>query len=634
MTHYYYNTDNYQVKKITTIQSNGDENYQEIKYTSDFNSSGILGTLYQNNLVSLPVASTSSFKKSGSTTILYLNEKVTEFIQLTNGDIKPSRIIEQRFNQPQTSVILYSGPANTPYLPYKETQTFNYDAATGNLIGIKDEGNHVVSNIYDYEDKYIAASVINAEPITDKPAYTSFETPSFGGWTLIGTASQVIGTAITGSRYFTLSSGKSFNANLNTAKPYRLTFWASGPLTVTSGATLLKSGPAINGYTYYEYKIAQGTNAVTVSGTASIDELRLYPETARMRTVTYDPLIGKTSECDENNRITYYEYDELGRQKFIKDENRNIVKMYEYNTVSNKQSGCPGTYYNRLISEIFTKNNCSSGYIGGNVTYIIPANKYSSAISQADADQKAENELITDGQNKANTEGTCIQTWKNQAMSQNFTTEGCTPGFVGGTVPYSVSANKYTSAISLANANQMAQDEIDANGQAYANSVAHRICNASTAPDWQGYDPAVTKCEVTSNGTYTQHQLLKQVDKNPGSQTYNETRWADMGLNTAGCPLPTMINVKYTNTSSYAAYIELTNISTEHTYIFYLPTGQPANTIVGQIPLGSYDAYLYSTGPGNFNYRIYTFMQFGVPSMTVSNVSPCATCANITVTNP
>jgi hypothetical protein len=50
-----------------------------------------------------------------------------------------------------------------------------------------------------------------------------------------------------------------------------------------------------------------------------------------MRTVTYDPQVGKTSECDENNRITYYEYDNLSRLRFIKDENRNIIKMYEYN---------------------------------------------------------------------------------------------------------------------------------------------------------------------------------------------------------------------------------------------------------------------------------------------------------------
>ncbi len=97
------------------------------------------------------------------------------------------------------------------------------------------------------------------------------------------------------------------SAPLNTSKPYKLSFWATSNNVSVSSGTLVKSAPVINGFTYYEYNIAQGASVVTVSGNTTIDELRLYPQTARMRTVDYDPLIGKTSECDENNRITYYE---------------------------------------------------------------------------------------------------------------------------------------------------------------------------------------------------------------------------------------------------------------------------------------------------------------------------------------
>src|SRR6185295_9827169 len=115
----------------------------------------------------------------------------------------------------------------------------------------------------------------------------------------------------------------SCTATLNSTKPYILSFWASSAVTVSGGATLAKSAPTINGFTYYEYNIASGTGSVTVSGSALIDELRVYPKMARMATTTYDPLVGKTSECDQNNRCTYYEYDNLARLKFIKDENRN-----------------------------------------------------------------------------------------------------------------------------------------------------------------------------------------------------------------------------------------------------------------------------------------------------------------------
>jgi YD repeat-containing protein len=52
---------------------------------------------------------------------------------------------------------------------------------------------------------------------------------------------------------------------------------------------------------------------------------------ARMTTTTYNPLVGKTAECDENGRITYYEYDDLGRLKLLRDQDRNVVKTFEYN---------------------------------------------------------------------------------------------------------------------------------------------------------------------------------------------------------------------------------------------------------------------------------------------------------------
>ncbi len=591
VTKYEYNSSNYQVSKITTIQSNQDENYKEIKYVSDYYSSGILATLYQNNILSMPVKSTSSAKKNGSVSGLYLSEKVTEYTQLANGDIKPLKVLEERTSQPQSlsNWTSYSGPPNTS-TAFHETQTFTYDGITGNLIGMKDEGNHTISNIYDYNDKYIVGSVINADPLLDKPAYTSFETANFGGWMLTGTATYA-SSSVTGTRALTLSTGKNLKVSgLNTTKPYRLSLWATSPASVAGNATLVKSAPTINGLTYYEYNIAQNTSTVTVSGSTTIDELRLYPATARMRTVTYDEIIGKTSECDENNRITYYEYDELGRIKLVKDEYKNIIKMYEYNTVSNKQSGCPGTYTNNNISEIFTKNNCPSGYIGSDVTYAVPAGRYPSSTSQADADQKAETEINTNGQTYANSNGVCIKLYYSAAKSASFTTEACNAGYAGGTITYSVPANKYTSTISQADADQMAQDEIDANGQAYANSITHRICNASTAPDWQGDDTALTRCQ-TVNGLFTGHLEAKLHDVNPNSLSHNTYAWQDVGQDETTCP-PT----------AGSAPILQTGESTKTTK--GVITGQPGTTKTITITLNSSLTSASLTGNVGFNVQL------------------------------
>jgi YD repeat-containing protein len=61
------------------------------------------------------------------------------------------------------------------------------------------------------------------------------------------------------------------------------------------------------------------------------DDIRFYPSDAAMTTYTYAPLIGMTSQSDANNMPTYYEYDEFGRLKYIRDHERNILKSFDYN---------------------------------------------------------------------------------------------------------------------------------------------------------------------------------------------------------------------------------------------------------------------------------------------------------------
>jgi hypothetical protein len=56
----------------------------------------------------------------------------------------------------------------------------------------------------------------------------------------------------------------------------------------------------------------------------------------------------------------------------------------------------------------------------------------------------------------------------------------------------------------------------------------------NTTPDWQPVNPLTTKCADNNTG----HLLRLVKDVNPGSPTYNQTTWQDMGVSSACQVLP------------------------------------------------------------------------------------------------
>jgi hypothetical protein len=68
------------------------------------------------------------------------------------------------------------------------------------------------------------------------------------------------------------------------------------------------------------------------------------------------------------------------------------------------------TYYNVQMSATATKSDCGTGYTGSTVTYVVSANKYSSTISQTDANNKAIADLNNNKQSYANANGSCTYT--------------------------------------------------------------------------------------------------------------------------------------------------------------------------------------------------------------------------------
>src|SRR5690606_31599938 len=204
-----------------------------------------------------PVSSAIYIIKSGETIPKLISESVSEFTTLPNGDIRVYKTLEQRFNAPASTYTIYQGPGNPSNPEYIETQSLMYNNAN-ELAGIYDEGNRAIINIYDYNSKYIVATVVNSDALANKSAYTSFETLSLGGWWISsGVAAYDHTIAITGNSSFILSPSNALTTSITTNRDHIISYWSNGSVTVPEG-TLPKSEPEINKFTYYEYEIAAG----------------------------------------------------------------------------------------------------------------------------------------------------------------------------------------------------------------------------------------------------------------------------------------------------------------------------------------------------------------------------------------
>jgi YD repeat-containing protein len=95
----------------------------------------------------------------------------------------------------------------------------------------------------------------------------------------------------------------------------------------------------------------------------------------------------------------------VGSTISVDDANVQAQPLLAARGQAHADSICTCTWYNILVADNFTRNNCGSGYIPGPaVPVTIPANTFSSIISPQDANQQARNAA----QDQANTAGTCI----------------------------------------------------------------------------------------------------------------------------------------------------------------------------------------------------------------------------------
>jgi len=254
-----------------------------------------------------------------------------------------------------------SPPATVPADDYHNIFYIYNSYVPNKLSFLYDDHSNVIQSYDQYTrrhssaiwDTYIGekiASVSNAK--YGDIAYTSFEGNyltgssldySKGNWLFDPSYIDNFVSSVTGHWHYDLWSGNSgtnitSNFSLANNENYILSFWlnVNGTLpTVQMGSSNITISQQIvlnNGWTLFTANITGNGNPIIISQNTSttiigIDELRLYPANATMRTAAYEPLFGIESICDERNNIIHYQYDPMGRLNIVRDIDGNILSL-------------------------------------------------------------------------------------------------------------------------------------------------------------------------------------------------------------------------------------------------------------------------------------------------------------------
>ncbi|MBX3257477.1 MAG: hypothetical protein KF862_25350 [Chitinophagaceae bacterium] len=311
-----YNYSNPQFLQPTSVEVNDSEQKitrTQYKYTYDYTGNPVLGSMAQKNIIS-PLIEEKIFKVEGTQQKL-LSTVFTEYKQI--GSLFAQDIIQSA---------LHSNGLETRI-------RFNSYDARGNILELLKENDIKQSYIWDYNSSYPIAEVINSD-VADI-AHTSFEADGKGNWNNYTGDIITVSTGSlppTGNKYYSLTPTATLSKVVTSGQVYIVSYWRNNasPFTINGGSGAHKAGSTVNGWTFHQHKITASSSTITITGTGGIDEVRLYPSGAQMTTYTYEPLVGMTSRCDNNNRITYYHYDGFGRLQTIGDQEGNVLKTYDY----------------------------------------------------------------------------------------------------------------------------------------------------------------------------------------------------------------------------------------------------------------------------------------------------------------
>lgn len=184
------------------------------------------------------------------------------------------------------------------------------------------------TTIYGYDEEALVTAVV-ANARQDEVVYESFEDqPSSSVYTGQGSLGS---SATTINNWFqdkvpdqTPAQGGSYIVEMWAKPP------SGGPMRMyDDGAEVYLT--ATSGWQLIRLVVGAGSTITTSSGGGWIDDVRIYPERARMSSFVYDPVTWKVvAMTDANSRSTFFEYDAAGRLVAVRDQEKKLVSTHSY----------------------------------------------------------------------------------------------------------------------------------------------------------------------------------------------------------------------------------------------------------------------------------------------------------------
>jgi hypothetical protein len=298
-------------------------NTYPFQLTPNINSSNAAKGVYMlnsKNIVASPIETYTYLQNSDGSNQRITSGQVTSYKQnpSNTNQVVPDQIYlwESAATVPKASYVPVAvNPTNdglTMDIRHKLRVSIpNYDTY-GNVQLVSKVNDVPISYKYGYNFSLPVAEVTNAQ---NTNAITEFLYESFEENNAVGVTSNPL-LSHSASKYFVGDYTVTFT--MPNARTYVIEYWY------------------LDGSNKWQYisKPYVGTSMVLAEGSA-IDDIRIYPKDAQMKSYTHDPVLGIRSIIDESSRTTVYEYDSFGRLKLIKNDKGEIEKQYLYNYKGN-----------------------------------------------------------------------------------------------------------------------------------------------------------------------------------------------------------------------------------------------------------------------------------------------------------